>query len=314
VTETPEPVAVILAAHGDRGGATPNAALRAHAEAVGRLTGFPILPGVLKGDPSIESALESARTQRAARVIVYPMFMADGYFVHKLRERIAAVALTPKPDILAPLGLDPALPDVLVAEAATIAEARGASPNFGPQDPEAEQPGVSAAPTEHPQARERKTAETEETISNPVSAPKGPGATRPGASAAPAERLWARERKKLSSRLLIVGHGSKLGPASASATRKAAARAAITRRFASVTTAFLEEEPFLEDILRASAATPTVVAGFFFGDGLHAGEDVPDAIAEAGANALYTGAIGNSPAVAPLIAAALKTALSGRGD
>jgi sirohydrochlorin ferrochelatase len=71
-----------------------------------------------------------------------------------------------------------------------------------------------------------------------------------------------------------------------------------------VTTAFLEEEPFLEDALRASPA-PTIVAGFFFGDGMHAGDDVPEAIEETGANAIYTGPIGNSPAIAPLIAAAL---------
>jgi sirohydrochlorin ferrochelatase len=105
-------------------------------------------------------------------------------------------------------------------------------------------------------------------------------------------------------RLLIAGHGSKLGPASATATRKAAARVAIARRFAIVATAFLEEEPFVEDALRGNP-TPTVIAGFFFGDGLHAGDDIPEIIAEAGAHAVYTGAIGNNPAVAPLIAAAL---------
>jgi sirohydrochlorin ferrochelatase len=63
--------------------------------------------------------------------------------------------------------------------------------------------------------------------------------------------------------------------------------------------------------LRASAA-PAVVAGFFFGNGLHAGEDVPDAITETGANAVYTGAIGNTPAVAPLIAAALTATAAAR--
>jgi sirohydrochlorin ferrochelatase len=85
-----------------------------------------------------------------------------------------------------------------------------------------------------------------------------------------------------------------------------AARAALARRFASVSTAFLEEEPFLEDALRTSNA-PTIVAGFFFGDGMHAAEDVPDAIAETCANAVYTGAIGDSPAIARLIATALVT-------
>lgn len=235
-----ETFAAVLVAHGDRGGVTPNAALRAQAEAVHKLTGLDVRPGILKGDPTIEQALADAAAAGVTRIAVYPLFMADGYFVQKVRERALAMGLAPEPKILAPLGLDPALPDVLVQEAVSVAETRGLDP--------------------------------------------------------------------LNSRFLIVGHGSKLGPASATATRKAAARAALARRFASVTTAFLEEEPFLDDALRASSV-PTIVAGFFFGDGMHAGEDVPDAIEETGANAIYTGAIGNSPAVAPLIATALQAAV-----
>jgi sirohydrochlorin ferrochelatase len=234
-----EAFAAVLVAHGDRGGAAPNTALRAQAEAVHRLTGLDVRTGMLKGDPTIEQALADAAATGAKNIAVYPLFMADGYFVQKVRERVVAIGLVPEPKILAPLGLDPGLPDILVQEAVSVAPRRGLEP--------------------------------------------------------------------LNARLLIVGHGSKLGPASATATRKAAARAALARRFASVTTAFLEEEPFLDDALRASPV-PTVVAGFFFGDGMHAGEDVPDAIEETGANAIYTGAIGNSPSVAPLIAAALQAA------
>lgn len=235
------PYAALLVAHGDRGGPAPNATLASQAAAVRSLTGAPVAVGLLKGEPTIEEGLAEAAAAGAARMLVYPLFMADGYFVAKVRERIAAVGLTPEPTLLTPLGLDPGLPDILVTQALGVAVPAGFEP--------------------------------------------------------------------LSSRLLIVGHGSKLGPASATATRKAAVRAALARRFASVTTAFLEEEPFLEDALRASAS-PTVVSGFFSGDGMHAGEDVPEAIAEACANAIYVGAIGNNPAVAPLIAAALADAAS----
>jgi len=238
-------MAAVLVSHGDRGGTSPNAALARQAEAVRRLTGLHVLTGMLKGEPTIEEALQAAAAE-TARIAVYPLFMADGYFVEKVRERVRAVGLATEPHILAPLGLDPGLPDILVEEALATAAAAGFD---------------SAA-----------------------------------------------------SRLLIVGHGSKLGPASATATRKAAARAALARRFASATTAFLEEEPFLEDTLRTTAATPTIIAGFFFGDGMHAGEDVPDAIAETGVNAVYTGAIGNSPAAAALIAAALGAVLTDRAE
>lgn len=247
MTYDPPSLAAVLVSHGDRGGASPNAALKAQAEAVRALTGLGVVAaGILKGEPTVEQALAEAAASGADAVAVYPLFMADGYFVQKTRERILAAGLTPEPKLLRPLGLDPGLPDVLVQEAVAVASRSGFEP--------------------------------------------------------------------LSSRLLIVGHGSKLGPASANATRAAAVRAALARRFQSVTTAFLEEEPFLEDALRSGASAPTVIAGFFFGDGMHAGEDVPDAIAETGANAVYTGAIGNSPAAAPLIAAAISAVLTDRVD
>lgn len=111
--------------------------------------------------------------------------------------------------------------------------------------------------------------------------------------------------KPKESRLLVVGHGSKYGPASAEATREAAGKAAAAGDFQNVETAFLEEEPFLIHALRASSA-PTVVSGFFFGDGMHAGEDIPAAISEARSNAVYTGSLGASVRVSHLIAAALQ--------
>lgn len=231
--------AAVLVAHGDRGGHAPNIALPAQAAAVHALIGAPVATGLLKGEPTIEQAMAEAAATGAPRIVVYPLFMADGYFVRKVHERIAAIAHTPEPVVLAPLGSEPGLPDIMMAEALAAAERGGIDP--------------------------------------------------------------------AAARLLVVGHGSKLGPASAAATRKAAARVALARRFASVTTAFLEEEPFLEDALRASP-TPTVVAGFFFGDGLHAAEDVPAAIAETGGRAVYTGAVGNVPAAAHLIAASLMRA------
>lgn len=233
----PETHAAVLVSHGDRGGASPNAALIAQASVVSEITKFEIYPGVLKGDPSLEDTLARAASSGASRLAIYPLFMADGYFVRKVRERVAAFGLATEPLFLAPLGLDPGLPAIVIQEALKAAAATDFDPTH--------------------------------------------------------------------SRLLIVGHGSKLGPASANATRTLAARVALGRKFASVTSAFLEEEPFVEDALRSNRGNPTVVAGFFFGDGMHAGEDVPEAIRETGAIAAYTGALGTSLAIAPLIAAAL---------
>jgi sirohydrochlorin ferrochelatase len=49
----------------------------------------------------------------------------------------------------------------------------------------------------------------------------------------------------------------------------------------------------------------TVVLGFFSGDGLHAAEDVPEAISETQAHAVYAGSIGKSPDLPGLIRSSL---------
>jgi sirohydrochlorin ferrochelatase len=115
----------------------------------------------------------------------------------------------------------------------------------------------------------------------------------------------------LLARLLVVGHGSNSRPngASARATRRAAQLLAASRTFADISVAFLEEPPFLTDGL-ADRSRPTVVLGFFSGEGLHALEDVPAAIAELSASAVYTGPIGALPEIADIIARAIDAAAS----
>lgn len=111
------------------------------------------------------------------------------------------------------------------------------------------------------------------------------------------------------SRLLIVGHGSQGSRASALATELMALKLASSGHFGEVAAAFLEEPPFVRESLEGTRP-PTVVAGFFSGDGLHAAEDVPEAIAWAGAEAVYCGAIGGHPGVTGLIGAAVERALA----
>ena len=117
----------------------------------------------------------------------------------------------------------------------------------------------------------------------------------------------------VSSRLLLVGHGSRSGAtASAIATRRAAAEIARLRGFHCVDVAFLEERPLVGDVL-PYCGLPTIVMGFFSGDGLHAGEDVPAAIAEWGQPAVYTGPIGASDEVPAILSSALKDAAISTG-
>ena len=138
------------------------------------------------------------RRATADELLVYPVFMSDGYFVrHVLAQRVAAAA-GPSARTLAPLGLDPSLPPLMMREA--LAAAARAAFDAG------------------------------------------------------------------SARLLVVGHGSSSRPngASARATRRAAQLLAMTRTFADISVAFLEEPPFLTDCL-ADGSRPTVVLGFFSG-------------------------------------------------
>jgi sirohydrochlorin ferrochelatase len=235
---------VVLAAHGERGGARANCALLSHAAALSRSGRYAaVAAGVLNGEPSLEAALEAVRRAAADDLIVYPVFMSDGYFVRRvLAPRIAVVA-GPSARTLAPLGLDPSLPPLMMREA--LAAAARAAFDAG------------------------------------------------------------------SARLLVVGHGSSSRPngASARATRRAAQLLAVSRTFADISVAFLEEPPFLTDRL-ADGSRPTVVLGFFSGEGLHALEDVPAAIAEVSANAVYTGPIGALPEIADIIGRAVDAAAS----
>lgn len=81
---------LLIAAHGERGGAGENARLAAVAgTASQQLRGWDVVHGVLSGDPSIEEALDGAEGRDIA---VWPFFMCNGYFINAaLRPRLDAL-------------------------------------------------------------------------------------------------------------------------------------------------------------------------------------------------------------------------------
>jgi sirohydrochlorin ferrochelatase len=234
-------IALVLAAHGDRGGSDRNAVLRRHASSLrGRGRFEAVTFGVLNGQPPLVHALKVADGTSAARLVVYPFFMSGGYFVRKvLPERIGQVKLVLPVQILEPLGLDPSLPGLLLRN--SLKAARDA-------------------------AFEPKTA-----------------------------------------RLVIAGHGSKFGRASAQATEAIADAVRSKAVFAKVTAAFLEEAPFITDTLKAENM-PMVVAGFFSGEGMHGHDDVIEVIKMAAGPCVYTRPIGGDPDIPELIEAAVLNA------
>ena len=207
---------------------------------------MPVFAGVLSGLPTIEAALGKAVNTGARRILVYPYFMAAGFFVStRVPQRIAGAGASERCRMLGPLGADPGLPALVLRRAAAVAV---------------------------------------DNLDQPARA----------------------------CRLLLVGHGSKVARASAEATEAVAAALRRAGEFASIETAFLEEAPFLDDVIGQDAegrdARPTVIVGLFNGDGLHAGEDVPAAMQKAKGPVAYTGAVGAMPEVADLIAVAIETA------
>ena len=85
--------------------------------------------GFVSGVPAIGDAIAALAAQN---VIVYPLFMADGYFGQTVLNRLVEEAGRGRRGgsvtVLPPLGLDPALADLAVTKAASAATSLGMSP------------------------------------------------------------------------------------------------------------------------------------------------------------------------------------------
>lgn len=219
------PSGAVIVAHGERGGAFSNAIVKGHADAASKaLPGVAVAAGVLSGEPALEAALADVAARTDGEILIYPFFMAPGYFVNiKIPKRIADAGLSERCRMLDPFGSSARLPALIHEQALTRIAGLGVA--------------------------------TE------------------------------------ASRLLLVGHGSKVSRASAVATETVAARLRELGGFGVVATAFLEEAPFMEEAILGDER-PTVVVGFFNGDGLHAAEDVPAAIGRFDGPITYTGPVG----------------------
>lgn len=117
--------ALILAAHGERGGERSNASLHAHAERLSRAV--PLLRvevGLLRGSPTLEEALGKVRS--CARVHLLPFLMSEGYFTDKvIPSRLPSSGAGERLVLHAPLGLSKALGALAGREAGKCAERLG---------------------------------------------------------------------------------------------------------------------------------------------------------------------------------------------
>jgi sirohydrochlorin cobaltochelatase len=108
--------------------------------------------------------------------------------------------------------------------------------------------------------------------------------------------------------VVLVGHGSGRAPGRSAALRQHCSSLAAAGSFSDVRTAFLEEPPFVADVLGRLRASDTAVLGFFAGDGGHVRDDLPRLIAAeraargaGGRLLLDMGSIGDDPALRSVI-------------
>lgn len=119
--------AVLLLAHGERLNGQTNETVTLMLSALReRKAAAEVGVGFLKGPPSIEEAVQRLSAQR---VVVCPMFMAEGYFLRIATDRLRKAAMqdgrSRMIDILPALGVDPALAEIAAARAAATASERG---------------------------------------------------------------------------------------------------------------------------------------------------------------------------------------------
>jgi sirohydrochlorin ferrochelatase len=121
----------LIAAHGGRVvDRRSNESIFCLAEKVAALIGdVQVGAGFISGVPTIGDAIAALAAQN---VIVYPLFMADGYFGQTVLNRLVEEARRGRQGgsliVLPPLGLDPALADLAVTKAASAATSLGMSP------------------------------------------------------------------------------------------------------------------------------------------------------------------------------------------
>ena len=120
---------LLIAAHGERGGARRDESIIRLVEKLAACNvACQVGYGLIKGEPSIGVALNSLLT---CEIIVYPMFLADGYFAHTVLPQLLKEYGSKREGVsirvLPSLGLDPALAELVTVKAAFAIQASGFS-------------------------------------------------------------------------------------------------------------------------------------------------------------------------------------------
>ena len=118
---------VLIAAHGgrDTGGHSNEGIFQLAGNVAALLGDVRVGVGFIGGNPALDAAVELLAVPD---IILYPLFMADGYFGSTVLKRLLEGAGRMRQGsitVLPPLGLDPAIADLVVAEAASAMTLQG---------------------------------------------------------------------------------------------------------------------------------------------------------------------------------------------
>ena len=127
--------------------------------------------------------------------------------------------------------------------------------------------------------------------------------------------------------LAVIGHGTERNPKSARAIRAHAARIGERGRFAAVEALFMDQEPFVDEVLEHFDTHSVVAVPLFIADGFHTREEIPELLGLAGeypayenpsdvdgTTIWYAGAVGTEPSFSEVIAERAREALSSPPD
>jgi sirohydrochlorin ferrochelatase len=101
--------------------------------------------------------------------------------------------------------------------------------------------------------------------------------------------------------IVLAAHGSARGPVPGAWAKKLATELALACGVRTVIPAFLEEDPFLGDVLRMVPG-PAICFPCFATNAGHATQDVPDAVAQSGFTGIVLPTAGTVPVVSRIIA------------
>jgi sirohydrochlorin ferrochelatase len=139
-------------------------------------------------------------------------------------------------------------------------------------------------------------------VGRPIVLP--PIGTHPGLAEVISDRVERTLADKIPDEIVLIGHGSSRAPGRRMALHGHAER--LRRRFPTVRIAFLEEAPFVAEVLAAlPTGRPVAIVGVFAGEGGHVRDDLPALIAAGrtrlGEDLIELGSVGDDEGMAALI-------------